>query len=170
MLGDRSMLQRRKWGKNTKMECCLRDQMENLAELWIQWWMIDQCQLYHSNIIFGWTWMWCLLTSHSVLPLQSSVCQQYKTTWFDATVSKHPIRCALFFFYSCIYFFESIRAASGPHVSLSSPLVKRVYVSAAGSDHVNIWTLNINCDLYPHGKITEPNGLADWTAFSSYQK
>lgn len=112
MLGDRSMLQRREWGKNTKMECCLRDQMENLAELWIQWWMIDQCQLYHSNIIFGWTWMWCLLTSHSVLPLQSSVCQQYKTTWFDATVSKHPIRCALFFFF--ILVFISLKASEPP--------------------------------------------------------
>lgn len=105
--------------------------------------------------------MWCLLTSHSVLPHQSSVCQQYKTTWLDATVSKHPIRSALFFFNSCIYFFESIRATPGPHVSLSSPLVKRIYLSAAGSDHVNIWTLNINCDLYPLGKN-------NWTKWSGW--
>lgn len=67
------------------------------------------------------------------------------------------------FFFFFILVFISLKVSELPqgHMSLSSPLVKRVYMSAAGSDHVNIWTLNINCDLYPLGKITEPNGLAD---------
>lgn len=79
--------------------------------------------LYHSNIIFGWTWMWSLLTSHSVLPHQSSVCQQYKTTWLDATVSKHPIRCALFFFlflYLFLWKHQSHPRATCPCHHLSS--------------------------------------------------